>query len=84
MRGPLGFTGERVKSLSIYLSMHLSIHAIINANKRFNISLHRQGEPGSRGFPGPGGKPGPPVSTSALSCLRERRAGFVAPSLASS
>lgn len=35
MRGPLGFTGERVKSLSVYLSMHLSIHPIINANEGF-------------------------------------------------
>lgn len=35
MRGPLGFTGERVKSLSIHLSMHLSLHTIVNANKGF-------------------------------------------------
>lgn len=35
VRGPIGFTGERVKSLSIYLSLHLSIHTIINANKGF-------------------------------------------------
>lgn len=69
MRGPLGFTGERVKSIS--LAIHLSTEPINNANKG---SLHRQGEPGSRGFPGPGGKPGPPVSTSHLSCQREQRA----------
>lgn len=37
-----------------------------------NVSLHRQGEPGSRGFPGPVGKPGPPVSKCHLSCLREQ------------
>lgn len=35
MRGAIGFTGERVTSLSIYLSMDLLINAIINANKGF-------------------------------------------------
>lgn len=65
MRGPLGFTGERVKSLSVSLSLHFSIyvstHPILTViNER--ITLCRQGEPGLRGFPGPVGKPGPPVS----------------------
>lgn len=65
MRGPLGFTGERVKSLSVCLSLHFSIyvstHPILTViNERITLCL--QGEPGLRGFPGPVGKPGPPVS----------------------
>lgn len=41
---------------------------VINDENK-HISLHRQGEPGSRGFPGPVGKPGPPVSQCNLSQL---------------
>lgn len=63
MRGPLGFTGERVKSLSVChcissFNLWKSKLSVINEC----VCLHCQGEPGLRGFPGPVGKLGSPVS----------------------
>lgn len=63
MRGPLGFTGERVTSLSFaLLHPRVYLRAPASSVTSERIALHRQGEPGLRGFPGPVGKPGPPVS----------------------